>query len=72
MTAKKKQQPAPVPSTRIENCSIINTSTINEQTCEAVIALANAAKANAEAIASIANSLKGSPATMEAGIRIGG
>lgn len=33
---------------------------------------AAAAKANAEAITAIANGLKGSPATMEYGINIGG
>jgi hypothetical protein len=73
MTAKKtKAAPAPAPSTTIQNCSIVNTSAANEHTRAAVEALAAAAKANAEAISAIANGLKGSPATMETGIRIGG
>ena len=56
----------------IQNCSIVNTSAANEHTRAAVEALAAAAKANAEAITAIANGLKGSPATMEYGINIGG
>jgi hypothetical protein len=71
MTTKKKPQPAPAPSTHIQNCSIVNTSEANEHTRAAVEALANAARANAEAIRAIADSLKGSPATMECGIKIG-
>jgi hypothetical protein len=71
MTAKKKPQPAPAPTTHIQNCSIVNTSAANEHTRAAVEALAAAAKANAEAISAIANSLKGSPATLEYGIKIG-
>lgn len=77
MIAKKKQiksAPAPVsaPMTTISNCSIINTSAANEHTRAAIEALAAAAKANAEAITAIANGLKGSPATMGDGIKIGG
>lgn len=74
MAAKKKapQAAAPAPSTTIQNCSIVNTSAANEHTRAAIEALAAAAKANAEAITAIANGLKGSPATMEYGIHIGG
>lgn len=74
MAAKKKapQAAALAPSTTIQNCSIVNTSAANEHTRAAVEALAAAAKANAEAITAIANGLKGSPATMEHGIHIGG
>ncbi len=78
MVAKKKptaapaSAPAPQPMTTIQNCSIVNTSAANEHTRAAVEALAAAAKANAEAISAIANGLKGSPATMERGINIGG
>jgi hypothetical protein len=72
MAAKKPTTPAPTPVTTIENCSIVNTSAANEHTRAAVEALAAAAKANAEAITSIANGLKGSPATMGYGINIGG
>jgi hypothetical protein len=52
----------------IQNCSIVNTSAANEHTRAAVEALAHAAKANADAIAAIADGLKGSPATMDHGI----
>jgi hypothetical protein len=72
MATKKPTPPAPAPSTTIQNCSIVNTSAANEHTRAAVEALAAAAKANAEAISAIANGLKGSPATMETGIKIGG
>jgi hypothetical protein len=72
MATKKQPQAAPAPSTTIQHCSIVNTSAANEHTRAAVEALAAAAKANAEAIMAIANGLKGSPATMETGIRIGG
>lgn len=74
MTTKKTkpaQTAAPAPSYSIEGCSIVNTSAANEHTRAAVEALAAAAKANAEAISAIANGLKGSPATMETGIRLG-
>ena len=73
MTTKKKPQPvpAPLPTTHIQDCSIVNTSAANKHTRAAVEALSAAAKANAEAISAIANSLKGSPATLEYGIKIG-
>ena len=64
--------PAPALHTTIQNCSIVNTSAANQHTGAAVEALAAAAKANAEAISAIADALKGAPATMETGIRVGG
>ena len=72
MTIKKKPQVVPSAGTIIQNCSFVNTSAANEHTRAAVEALAAAAKANAEAITAIANSLKGSPATMDRAINIGG
>jgi hypothetical protein len=66
MAAKKQ------PSTyTIQNCNITNTSAANEHTRVAVEALSKAAQANAEAILAIANALKGSPATIETGIKLG-
>lgn len=55
----------------ITNCSVVNSSAANEHTRAAVEALAAAAKANADAIAEIARALKGSPATMDAGFKVG-
>lgn len=54
----------------IQNCSVVNTSAANEHTRAAVEALAKAAEANANAIVAIANGLKGSPATMDCGIKL--
>lgn len=59
------------PTYTIQNCSIVNSSAANEHTRASVIALADAVTANANAIAAIANALKGSPATIERGISIG-
>ena len=67
MVTKKTQ-----PTWHIEGCSVTNTSTANEHTRAAVEALAAAAKANADAIAAIANALKGSPATIERGFNFNG
>ncbi len=67
----KKQVQAAQPKTTLQNISIVNTSAANEHTRAAVEALSAAAKANAEAIAAIANGLKGSPATMDRAINIG-
>ena len=61
----------PQPRYHVEGCTFTNTSAANEHTRAAVEALAAAAKANAEAIAAIASALKGSPATMECGLRVG-
>jgi hypothetical protein len=69
--ATKKPASAPAPSYTVKDCSFVNTSAANEHTRAAVEALAAAAKANADAIAEIAKSLQGSPATMGAGLRIG-
>lgn len=71
-TSKKPVAAYPPPAhNTISNCVITNTSAANEHTRAAIEALANAAKANAEAISAIAAGLKGSPATMEAGIVLG-
>lgn len=72
-TTRKAKNPAikPTSTYNIENCTFTNTSAANEHTRAAIEALANAAKANAEAIGKIADALKGSPATMETAIRIG-
>lgn len=71
-TRKAKQATVkPTPTYNVENCTFTNTSAANEHTRAAVEALANAAKANAEAIGKIADALKGSPATMETALRIG-
>jgi hypothetical protein len=55
----------------IRDVSIVNNSAANEHTRAAVEALAAAVKANAEAIAEIARALKGAPASMEYGIKVG-
>lgn len=71
-TNKQVQSAAkPTPTYNIENCTFTNTSASNKHTRAAIEALANAVKANAEAIGKIADALKGSPAHMEAAIRIG-
>jgi len=67
-----KKPAAPSNSTVIQNCSIVNTSAANEHTRAAVEALARAAEANANAINSIAQGLKGSPASMNHGIHLSG
>ena len=71
MPRAKAPPPQPAPIT-VSNCSITNNSAANEHTRAAVEALAAAAKANAEAITAIANSLKGSPAAMEYGFYFAG
>lgn len=78
MSAKTKKatvpapEPAPAHTTTVQNCTITNTSAANEHTRAAVEALANAARANADAIAEVARALKGEPATMQSGIHVGG
>lgn len=69
MTKRNQHKQASVGAV-VENCSIVNTSAANEHTRAAVEALANAATANANAIAEIARALKGAPATMNAGISL--
>jgi hypothetical protein len=72
---KKKVNEAPVeqqpPPMVIQNCHFVGQESANEHTREAVVALANAAKANAEAISAIACSLQG-PANNSTCIRIEG
>ncbi len=50
------------PPTRIENCSISVNSAANEHTRDAIVALANAAEANARAIEAAAKALSHGPA----------
>lgn len=71
MAAKKKV--VPNESTYIiEHCNITNTNApTNEHTASAVIALAQALQANANALANVASALKGGNVTMENGIRVG-
>lgn len=68
----KKAPKSQPPTTSISDCTVTNTSAANKHTRAAVEALANALKANADAIAETARALKGSPANMECGIRLGG
>lgn len=71
MTAKKTT-PKKEPSYNIENCTITNTNApTNEYTRDAVIALAEALEANANALAETARALKGGNVSMETGIRVG-
>lgn len=71
MTAAKKP-PSPVTNigANIEHCTIQNGSVANEFTRDAVVALAGAVKANADAIIAAANALRGAPATMTHGIHL--
>lgn len=69
---KPAATPSPAPTYTIQHCSVTNSSAANEHTRAAVEALARAAEANARAIEAIANGLKGSPATIENGFRLGG
>ena len=72
MTKKKEKIPEQQPVYRVENCVITNTTApTNEHTRDAVVALAEAVKANANALAEIARALKGGDARMDAAIRIG-
>ena len=73
MATSKKPVAAPLPPVynSITNCTITNTSAANEHTRAAIEALADAAKANAEAISAIAKGLTGSSAHMGSGITIG-
>ena len=65
-TKKKPIESAPFAGTTITNCHLQNGVQCNEHTRAAVEALANAAKANAEAIGRIASALTGGNAVMEA------
>lgn len=66
MAAKKESE------TSISHCTITNTNApTNEYTCDAIVALAKALEANANAIAEAARALKGGNVIMENGIKIG-
>lgn len=52
----KKREPCPM---TVANCTFTGNTSANEHTRAAAVALAEAAKANAEAIAEIARALKG-------------
>ena len=70
MTTKKSAPKEPVYT--INNCSITNTNApTNEHTRDAIVALANALEANANALAETARALKGGDVTMENGFRLG-
>ena len=70
MATKKTAPQAPV--THIENCTFTNTTApTNEHTRDAVVALAEALEANANALAEAARALKGGDARMDAAIRVG-
>lgn len=67
MKTKKK-----APTYSVTNCSITNTNApTNAFTRDAVIALAKALEANANALAETARALKGGNVSMKNGIRIG-
>lgn len=63
--SSKKPSKSVSPKYGFRDCDIstVNNSAANEHTRAAIEALAAAAKANAEAIAAIADGLKGSPIT---------
>lgn len=63
MSTTRKTQKKEQAQNIVQNCKFINTSAANEHTRAAVEALANAVRANAEAIGKIADALQGSPAT---------
>lgn len=68
----KKVSPKKEPTYSVMNCSITNTNApTNEHTRDAVVALAEALKANANALAEAARALKGGNVSMENGIRVG-
>ncbi len=68
--AAEPQQPAnPGTHITISNCSVMNGGHMNEHTSAAIQALAKAAEANANAIATIAEKIASSK--MDAGISVG-
>ncbi len=74
MTTKKTvtKKPATYENVTISNCSVTNISAANEYTRDAVVALARAIEANAVAVQEAARALRGSPASLGAGIHVGG
>lgn len=67
--ATRQTKTAPVNT--VQNCSFHNHSEANEHTRAAIVALAEAARANANAIQAAAEALDGH-ATNQVGLRIGG
>lgn len=68
----KKKTETQKPEYTVSHCAVTNTTApANEHTRAAVEALANAARANADAIAACAAALKGGNAILETGIRLG-
>lgn len=68
--ATKKTEPQA--TYHIENCNVTNTTApANEHTRDAVVALAEAIEANANALAEVARALKGGNVTMGSAIRVG-
>ena len=61
----------PAPTYAVSDCTINNGGPANEHTSTAIVALAGAIKANADAIVAAADALKGAPANMDCGIRLG-
>ena len=70
MATKKTAQQAA--TYHIEHCNVTNTNApTNEHTRDAVVALAVALEANANALAEAARALKGGNVTMDSAIRVG-
>lgn len=68
--ATKKTAPA---TYQITGCNVTNTNApTNEHTRDAVVALAKAIEANANALAEAARALKGGNVTMENAFKVGG
>ena len=72
METKKAATQNQQPVYHIENCNVTNTNAqTNEHTRDAVVALAEALEANANALAEAARALKGGNVTMDSAIRVG-
>ena len=72
MATKKTVIPKHQPVYHVEHCNVTNTTApTNEYTRDAVVALAEALEANANALAEAARALKGGNAQMDAAFRIG-
>ena len=68
----KKVSPKKEPTYTIQDCHIVNTNApTNECTRDAVIALAKALEANANAISETARALKGGNVSMGSAIHVG-
>lgn len=70
--ANTKKKTDPIYTYTISHCNVTNTNApANEHTRDAVVALAKAAEANANAIEGIARALRGGDATMGNAFKIG-